>query len=64
MHSATNNVQQLRHDLWNGPAHVFGDHKNCNSQFCQHSVVQFNPADDRQISEEEAVEPMSSDFQD
>ena len=65
MHSTTNNVQQLRHDLRNGPAHVFGDHRNCNSQFCQQSVVQFNPADDRQIDDEdEAAEPMSSDFQD
>ena len=36
MHSKTRNVQQLRHDLRNGPAHVFGDHTSCNPQFCKH----------------------------
>ena len=36
MHSKDGNVQQLRHDLCNGPAHVFGDHSSCNRQFCKH----------------------------
>ena len=37
MHSSTGNVQQLRHDLRNGPSHVFGDHRKCNPQFCRHT---------------------------
>lgn len=35
-HSQTENVEKLRHDFRNGPAHVFGDHSNCKSQFCKH----------------------------
>ena len=36
MHSKDGNVQQLRHDLRNCPAHVFGDHSSCNRQFSKH----------------------------
>ena len=38
MHSQTGNVQQLRHDLRNGPNHVLGDHTKCNSAFCTRST--------------------------
>ena len=34
MHSKTGNVDLLRKDLGNGPYHVFGDHRNCNKEFC------------------------------
>ena len=34
MHSQTGNITQLRHDLRNGPDHVFGFHENCNPDFC------------------------------
>ena len=34
MHAPTRNVEQLRHDLRNGPHHVFGDHSKCNQAFC------------------------------
>ena len=37
MHSQTGNIQQLRHDLRNGPSHIFGDHARCNPDFCKHS---------------------------
>ena len=33
-HSKTGNVAQLRHDLRNGPSHVFGDHSQCSPEFC------------------------------
>jgi hypothetical protein len=33
-HSKTGNVTQLRHDLRNGPSHVFGDHSQCSPEFC------------------------------
>ena len=36
MHSKTGDVQALRHDLRNGPAHVFGAHSRCNPEFCKH----------------------------
>ncbi len=36
MHSKDGNVQQLRHDLQNGPAHVFGVHSSCNPSFYKH----------------------------
>lgn len=45
MHSSTGNVQQLRHDLRNGPRHVFGDHSLCNPEFCKH-VPSSSPDDD------------------
>ena len=44
-HSKTGNVQQLRHDLRNGPAHVFGDHRKCNPQFCRHSAAEDNTSE-------------------
>ena len=34
MHSQTGNIAQLRHDLRNGPDHVFGIHEKCNPHFC------------------------------
>ena len=34
--SSSGNVQLLRHDFHNGPAHVFGDHSSCNAEFCKH----------------------------
>lgn len=30
MHRKTKNVNPLRHDLRNGPNHVFSDHARCN----------------------------------
>ena len=58
MHSSMHNINQLRHDLCNGPLHVFGDHSNCTSQFCTHrttvaSTIQkdsTDPVDNVQIS--------------
>ena len=38
MHSKTKNVSQLRHDLRNGPNHVFGDHAHYNPAFCKTAV--------------------------
>ena len=35
MHVKTDNIQRLRHDLRNGPNHVFGDHRECNPAFCK-----------------------------
>ena len=35
MHSKTNNVEQLRKDLRNGPHHVFNNHSHCNPAFCK-----------------------------
>ena len=47
MHSETRNVQQLRHDLQNGPEHVFGIHRNCNPAFCTAtSPTQPSPTND------------------
>ena len=34
MHAKTGNVDLLRKDLRNGPYHIFGDHRNCNEEFC------------------------------
>ena len=34
IHAKTGNVDLLRKDLRNGPYHVFGDHRNCNEEFC------------------------------
>ena len=39
MHSKTGNVRQLQHDLWNGVAHVFGEHSKCNPEFCKKSTA-------------------------
>ncbi len=36
MHSKDGKVPQLRHDLQNGPTHVFGGHSSCNPFFCKH----------------------------
>ena len=35
MHSKAGNMRQLRHDLRNGPNHVFGDQSQCNPAFCK-----------------------------
>ena len=32
-------MKQLRHNLSNGPNHVFGDHAQCNPAFCKASAV-------------------------
>ena len=60
MHSETGDVQQLRKDLRNGPAHVFGDHTNCNVQFCKHvpghSSQQDNQAEDSSNPAEEVID--------
>ena len=52
MHSKDMNVQQLRHDLRNGPAHVFSDHNSCNPLFCKH-IVQPAQVESARASEEE-----------
>ena len=57
-HSKTGNVNQLRHDLCNGPAHVFGDHSNCNPDFCSHRSIPPSIDDD---DEELATETLESD---
>ena len=38
-HSITGNIAQLRHDLRNGPSHVFGDHTQCSSDFCTYQPL-------------------------
>ena len=43
-HSETGDVDKLRHDLRNGPAHVFGDHCHCDPQFCRHVPSQSEDA--------------------
>ena len=53
MHSKTGNVQQLRQDLRNGPAHVFGDHSKCNSSFCTYQP-------DQQLIHSEEVDQLES----
>ena len=35
-HSIDGDVKQLRQDLRNGPAHVFGEHSSCNPSFCKY----------------------------
>ena len=35
-HSATQDVNALRHDLRNEPRHCFGDHSKCVSEFCKY----------------------------
>ena len=45
-HSKDKSVNNLRHDLRNGPAHVFGDHSKCGSHFCKTSTEQ-NPVQQR-----------------
>ena len=57
-HSKTGNVNQLCHDLCNGPAHVFGDHSNCNPDFCSHRSIPPSIDDD---DEELATETLESD---
>ena len=34
-HSKNRDDAKLRHDLRNGPAHIFRDHKNCGEHFCK-----------------------------
>ena len=45
-HSVTNNVSQLRHDLCNGPSHVFGDHSRCSVEFSTFRQSDTTPAND------------------
>ena len=46
MHSKTENVDQLRKDLRNGPSHVFDNHSHCSPIFCEVAaqVVQSIPS--------------------
>ena len=53
MNSKDSNVQQLRHDLRNGPAHVFGDHTHCNPLFCKHNA----PNSDHPLHSDNICEP-------
>ena len=53
MNSKDSNVQQLRRDLQNGPAHVFGDHTHCNSLFCTHNA----PNSDHPLHSDNIREP-------
>ena len=50
MHSQTRNIDQLRHDLRNGPYHVFGDHSKCNKDFCK--IIRLPHLDDGSIIQE------------
>lgn len=61
MHSKTGNVNQLRHDLRNGPAHVFGDHSKCNSGFCTYQQKQQSTSADEQSTSANDGEEASSD---
>ncbi len=45
MHSKTGNVTQLRHDLRNGPNHVFDDHSQCNPAFCKVATKENDDSD-------------------
>lgn len=56
-HSATKNISQLRHDLRNGPSHVFGDHARCNGEFCTFRQSQSTP--DPKDSQDEDILPNS-----
>ena len=47
------NVSQLRHDLRNGPAHVFGDHSKCGNHFCKKSLVQNLPQSSTNINRDD-----------
>ena len=59
-HSVTKNSTQLRHDLRNGPSHVFGDHTNCSKDFC---TFQQNPSvpDDESDEEDEPTVPTAAE---
>ena len=53
LHSKNGDIQQLRKDLRNGPAHVFGDHSSCSSSFCKYvDEATEVPVDDDQSEEE------------
>ena len=56
MHSKTQNIQQLRHDLRNGPEHVFGFHQNCNAAFSTHEATNHStPVQSSVSSHEDSV---------
>lgn len=39
-------VKQLRHDLQNGPNHLFGDHHACNPAFCEVALIKNDGSSD------------------
>ena len=55
LHSKDRNVTQLRHDLRNGPAHVFGDHTACSKSFCKYA----EQAQEEDIEEVDTTLPTS-----
>ena len=63
MHSSIGNVQKLRHDLRNGPARVFGDHRQCNSQFCRNTEVDNTTSEDNESDATAIQIPEPSNFQ-
>ena len=58
-HSITNNILQLRHDLRNGPSHVFGDYTRCSREFCTFQQSESTPVSDNIDDEYEAIPPAS-----
>ena len=61
MHSTSRNVQKVRHNLHNNPAHVFGDHCQCNPQFCQHTAMEDNTSESCKTSHD--IKRPPSNFQ-
>jgi len=61
MHSGTKDINQLKHDILNGPYHVFGFHAHCNPQFCnvakqrQHPNMESQEECNLQTGEEDEV---------
>ena len=52
-HSKTGNITQLHHDLCNGPSHVFGDHSQCNPEFCTYQPTLVTNDDDSDTSDDQ-----------
>ena len=55
-HSKTGNITQLRHDLRNGPSHVFGDHSQCNPEFCMHQPTLVTNDEDSDTSDDQPTQ--------
>ena len=54
-HSKTRDLIKLRHDLRNGPHHVFGDHVSCSPQFCKYSPINNSSLEDENESDAEST---------
>ena len=58
LHSIDGNVQQLRHDLRNGPAHVFGDHSACNPSFCKYRQIENADEEENAVESDESSDDL------